>query len=251
MPEEYINSQVIAQEKCTDILRIIKVKKPANLEFKAGQFTKIGLTVPNEERPLMRAYSFVNPPASDELEFCYDVLNENGNLTPMLDKLQENDEILVSTRPNGLLTIDNLPSGLTLVMVGSGTGIGPFLSILDEATAWEKFEKIVLVYSVRYENDMLFKSRIDNIKLLNPERFCFVPIITREKIDKALHTRITTAIDNGEFEDYMKTKIDTSCQFMLCGNPQMVQDLSDLLKTKGLERNRRSKPGNITIEKYW
>ena len=40
-------------------------------------------------------------------------------------------------------------------------------------------------------------------------------------------------------------------QVMLCGNPQMVQDTSALLKTMGMARNRRSAPGQITTESYW
>ena len=38
---------------------------------------------------------------------------------------------------------------------------------------------------------------------------------------------------------------------MLCGNPDMIKETISCLNNKGIEINRKSKLGNITIEKYW
>jgi ferredoxin--NADP+ reductase len=38
---------------------------------------------------------------------------------------------------------------------------------------------------------------------------------------------------------------------MLCGNPEMVDDTRKLLKTKGFQTSRQSRPGQIAVENYW
>jgi ferredoxin--NADP+ reductase len=38
---------------------------------------------------------------------------------------------------------------------------------------------------------------------------------------------------------------------MICGNPDMVRDTQAVLRARGLQRNRRGKPGQITVENYW
>lgn len=252
MAEENVASKVLDHQRHTEALRVLRVARPPGLDFVAGQFTKIGFALPEQPRPLMRAYSFVNAPQEEALEFCYDVLPEGGNLTVLLDKLQAGDELLVSTRPNGLLVLDNLPAGETLFLVATGTGIGPFVSILGqgEGAAFARFARIVLVYSGRYFADLVYHQRLAELAA-GREQLSYLPLVTREQAQGCPRMRVTEALAAGELARLAAGPIDASCQFMLCGNPAMVQDMCELLGKMGLERNRRSKPGNVTIEKYW
>ncbi len=250
MAEELLRGTVVSQRKVTDVLRILEVEVPSELGFVAGQFTKIGLPE-DGGGSLMRAYSFVNSPGQSPHEFYYDVLRSGGNLTPRLDSLSAGDELLVSERVNGLLHLENLPEGESLFLVASGTGIGPFLSILGTDAPWERFGKVVLVWSVRNREDMVYLDRIEAVAGDRGGQFAYLPIVTRESAEGMSSKRVTEALRDGELERAAGAEVGPGSQFLLCGNPAMVQDMSDLLKDRGLERNRRSRPGNVTIEKYW
>lgn len=252
MPEEYQPARVSNQRSPTAQLRILQVERPAGLSFQAGQFTKLGLLEDGAAKPLGRAYSFVNPPATELLEFCYDVLPEGGNLTPRLDGLGTGDEVLVSMRPNGLLTLANIPAALNLFMIATGTGIGPFISILNAGDeVWEKYESVVLVYSARHGKDLVYDEPLAELAQMRRQQFTYIPVVTREQVDGAANERVTALIANGELARRARAELDASCQFMLCGNPAMVQEVCALLQERGLERNRRARPGNVTVEKYW
>ena len=252
MPEENTTAKVLAHERLTESLRVLKVAAPQGLSFVPGQFTKIGFQIDGQPRPLMRAYSFVNTPNEEVLEFCYDVLYDCGNLTPKLDGLEAGDELLVSMRPNGLLVLDGLPEAKTLILVATGTGVGPFVSILNQAEGevYRRFAKILLVYSGRHMVDLVYHDLLLGLEQKR-EQLRYVPLVTREDIEGCRKTRVTDALKNAELASWAGCELDESCQFMLCGNPTMIQEMCDLLKEKGLERNRRSRPGNVTIEKYW
>ena len=250
MPESLLGGKVVAQREMTDVLRVLLVEVPERLEFTAGQFTKIGLPVEGD-RPLMRAYSFVNSPDEAPCEFFYDVLTSGGNLTPRLGELKEGDDILVSARPSGMLTVDSLPDGDTLFLVATGTGVGPFISIMKTEEPWRRFGKVVLVYSVRERRDMAYLDQVESFRKARGDRFAFAPIVTRESVDGMLGRRMTACFADGSIQDIAQAQVDAGSQFMLCGNPEMVKDMSELLEGRGLSRNRVRKPGNYTLEKYW
>jgi ferredoxin--NADP+ reductase len=39
--------------------------------------------------------------------------------------------------------------------------------------------------------------------------------------------------------------------FMLCGNPQMLKDMTATLTERGLRKHRRRAPGHISVEAFW
>jgi ferredoxin--NADP+ reductase len=64
--------------------------------------------------------------------------------------------------------------------------------------------------------------------------------------------RIPVAIANGQLEARAGLKLEAAtAQTMICGNPQMVMDTAEILKSRGLQKNLRRKPGQITVERYW
>ena len=250
MPEQYINGTVVGQREWCKNLYSIQVSTEAPLQFIAGQFTKIGLPVAGA-KPLMRPYSFVNAPHEKPYEFLYDDLLEEGNLTPLLAQLQPGDPLLVSARPNGLLTISELPPAKHLFLIATGTGIGAFISLLKTSEPWQRFEKIVLYYSVRTLVGFAYRDLLAELQTQYGSQLVFLPIVTRESVPDCLSCRVTDALVSGQLEKQTKITIDTECQFLLCGNPNMIKELTDMLSERGLQRNRRARPGNVTIEKYW
>ena len=64
--------------------------------------------------------------------------------------------------------------------------------------------------------------------------------------------RVPAALQSGELQERAGMAVSPAeSQAMICGNPQMVKDTLEVLQTMGLERNRRRKPGHVTMENYW
>lgn len=219
--------------------------------FKAGQFARIALPNPVGE-PVARAYSMVNAPSESRIEFVIARVAE-GEVTPHLQNLKGGDEILINSHPSGFFTLDHVPDGDTLWMLATGTGIGPYLSILKEDTVWQRYPKVRLVHGVRTQADLCYHDMLSALAEQRPEQFRYQPVISREsqRGDNALHGRIPALIASGELEQVTKAVFNPQSQVMLCGNPAMIQDARDALAAKGLQKHLKRKPGHITMEQYW
>lgn len=217
-------------------------------QFKAGQFTKIGLYQRNGAI-LSRPYSLVNTPEQDKLEILA-LPVENGELSPQLHSLQVGDTIQVMCPATGYLTLDEVPKSKTLFMLSTGTGVGPFLSILKSNEVWQKYENIVLVYAVRYDSDFTYLDTIQSLLDKNSEQFKFVPIVSREPCKRGLNGRIPAILDDIQQNCGIKFSPQSS-QIMLCGNPGMINDTYRVLQKMGFKKHLRRSAGQITMERYW
>ncbi|MDQ2042794.1 ferredoxin--NADP reductase [Pseudoalteromonas sp. 20-92] len=217
--------------------------------FKAGQFTK--LSIIEDDKRIARAYSYVNSPDSSVLEF-YLINVADGLLSPRLAKLQPGDNVLIERRATGFFTLDEIPQSEQLWMLGTGTAIGPFLSILQQPEVWQKYQHINLVHGVRFNSDLSYQPLINELLKAYPTQLNYIPVVSREEPLEGLHGRITDVIRSSRLFD--KVKLDpapNNAQFMICGNPQMVKDTTEFLIGKSFKRNRRREPGHITVEQYW
>ncbi|WP_105169965.1 ferredoxin--NADP reductase [Pseudoalteromonas sp. T1lg23B] len=228
---------------------LFSLRISANIQpFKAGQFTKLALQV--GDKRIARAYSFVNSPQDPVLEF-YLIEVPDGSLSEHLAQLKVGDEIMVEERANGFLTLDELPDADTLWMLSTGTAIGPFLSILAQGELWNRFKRVILVHGVRQNTDLTYQDRIKAVQKSFPQ-FQYVPAVTREQPEFGLSGRITNLLESGKLAKYCGyDTLPQSSHFMLCGNPQMVKDTTNLLINKGFNRHRRAQSGHITVEQYW
>ena len=215
--------------------------------FESGQFVRVALDIDGER--VARPYSLVNTPEDDVLEIYFNIVEE-GPLTPKLAELESGDEIFVSERANGFLTVSEIPQCRNLWMLATGTGVGPFLSILRSKEVWQRFEKVVLAYSVRDRSELAYQQQVADIQQQWPERFCFVPFVTREKVEGVMNQRITASIEDGSLEQTAGIAMDEDSHIMMCGNSTMIGAVTEQLEKRGLRKHRRREPGHITTEKY-
>jgi ferredoxin/flavodoxin---NADP+ reductase len=240
--------KIVEHREWNETLRSLYVESEIE-PYQAGQFSKIGLEVDGEI--IGRPYSLVNPPHSQPLEFYY-ITVPGGPLTSHLVKLKPGDTMLVAPRANGFMILDEVPVARHLWLMATGTGVGPFLSILGTEKPWERFERVALVYAVRNLSELSYQERIEQIQAKHMGQFVFIPFISREPSDFAMAGRIPQAISSGHLEARAGIKFSVAdSQIMLCGNPQMVEDTSNVLIERGLKRHRRKDPGQITVENYW
>lgn len=233
----------------------LRCTRDAGFRFRAGQFVRLGVRKPSG-CIVWRAYSVVSAPHDDYLEF-FSIVVPGGEFTSELSRLRAGDELLVERQAAGYLTLDRFPDGRDLWLIGTGTGLAPFLSILQDLEAWQRFERIVLVYSARERGELAYQELIAEL----PQRewlegaghkLRYIPVVTRERVAGALHARITSLIENGELELAAGLALEPEhSRIMLCGNPQMIEDTRAVLKARNLNLALTRKPGQVAVENYW
>ena len=244
----WIEGRVVNNRHWTDQLYSLQVD--ADIEgFTAGQFGRLGLDI--DEQRVGRPYSFVNAPHEHILEF-YSIIVPDGPLSSRLYALEPGDKVWVSRKGAGFFTLSLVPKAKHLWMLSTGTAIGPYLSILKTDEPWERFEKIVLVHAVRKANELTYQTTIQTFKEEKPDQFTFIPFVSREDTEFAIKGRIPATIEDGRLEERGTMPLHPdSAQVMICGNPEMVKDTSEVLKARGFKKNSRRESGHITTENYW
>jgi len=246
--QKWVEGTVVDQKRWTDTLFSLCVKADVSA-FEAGQFAKLALDVDGER--VARPYSFVNAPEERPHEFYYVTL-PGGPLTQRLCRLEAGDPIQVAPRPSGFLVLSEVPDGENLWLISSGTGLGPFLSILKTEAPWRRFSRVVLVHAVRHAEELTYRDCIDRLWDEHREQMHTVYFVSREAKPGALRGRIPAAIEDGRLESAAGVALSAKAsQVMLCGNPAMVADITEALKLRGMRKHRRREPGHITMENYW
>ncbi|CAL1329476.1 FAD-binding oxidoreductase [Candidatus Providencia siddallii] len=246
---KWITGEVLEKKIWTDSLfsLIIKAKiKP----FIAGQYTKLALNINNER--IQRAYSYVNAPNNNKLEF-YLINVPNGKLSSNLAKLKPGNILQISEKSSGIFILKEIPKFKNLWMISTGTAIGPYLSILQDGSNLEKFTNIILIHAVRYKKDLTFLSLMKKLKNNFNGKLRTITIVSREKCTNSLYGRIPELIKNKELTKASLLQFSSkTCHVMLCGNPGMIKDTRELLENNyGMKKHIQNRPGNISNEQYW
>lgn len=244
----WLEGTVVGQTRWTDRLLSLKVDAPMG-PFEAGQFAKLALDIDGER--IARPYSFVNPPGEGTLEFYYAIV-ATGPLSPRLAALAPGDRVLLSAGPAGFLVLSEVPVADVLWLVSTGTGIGPFLSILRTGVPWERYRRVVLVHAARRPEELVYADVIEGIRAAHPAQFSYVRVTSGAPVEGALHGRIPALIRDGSLEVLAGCALSAEAsQVMLCGNPDMVKEATEALAARGMKKHRRRNPGQITVENYW
>lgn len=246
--------RVLSVHHWNDTLFSFKTTRDEALRFENGQFVMIGIEV--EGRPLMRAYSIASANYDDYLEF-FSIKVPNGPLTSRLQHLKEGDPLIVSRKPVGTLVLHDLKPGKHLYLFSTGTGLAPFLSIIKDPEAYERFEKIILVHGVRMVSELAYAEFItqelpqnEYFGELVKEKLIYYPTVTREPFRN--RGRLTDLIDSGKlFADIGLPEIDPAVdRAMICGSPSMLTDTSARLDARGFQISPRiGEPGDYVIER--
>jgi ferredoxin/flavodoxin---NADP+ reductase len=235
-----------------DLFSFTTTRDPS-FRFNNGQFAMIGLEA--DGRPLVRAYSMASANYDDKLEF-FSIKVQKGPLTSRLQHIKPGDRVLVGRKPTGTLVLDNLLPGSRLYLLSTGTGLAPFLSLLRDPEAYERFDKIIVAHGCRYVSDLAYHEWLSEglaedefLGDMVREKFVYYPTVTREPYKN--HGRITNLIKNGRFfEDIGHPPLSRAeDRIMLCGSPAMLAELREMLHHQGWIEGNMGEPGEFVIEK--
>jgi len=234
-----------------------RTTRAANFEFTPGQFSRLGLDSGSDI--VWRAYSIASAPQDAELEY-FAVLVPQGVFSPLLKRIRPGDPILTERASHGFMTATRFTQpGNDLWMLATGTGLGPFLSILQDPQVWHKYHNLILVHGVRHASDLVYQDLLRQLQQHPPPaaraRLHLLQSTTGANQPSApnrLHGRITNLLLDGRLEALAGIAISAAdSHVMLCGNPDMITETREILHARGLRPNRRAVPGNFLAENYW
>lgn len=231
--------KVISVHHWNDTLFSFRTTRERGLRFENGHFIMIGLEV--DGRPLLRAYSIASPNHEEYLEF-FSIKVANGPLTSRLQKIDVGSDVLIGSKPTGTLVIRDLKPGKHLYLLSTGTGLAPFLSIVQDPETYEHFEKVVLVHGVRYVSELayakFFTEELPQHEFLGDmvkQKLIYYPTVTREPFRN--QGRLTALVESGKlFTDIGLPPFDPAIdRAMICGSPNMLADSSAMLDARGFK----------------
>jgi ferredoxin--NADP+ reductase len=245
--------RVLSVHHWTEQLFSFTTTRDRAFRFKNGQFTMIG--IPVNGKPLLRAYSMASPNYDEKLEF-FSIKVPDGPLTSRLQHLKEGDPIFVGRKPTGTLVLDNLRDGRNLYLLGTGTGLAPFMSIIRDPETYERFEKVVLLHGCRQVAELAYGETITRVlpedEFLGEEirsKLIYYPTVTREPFRNC--GRITDLITSNKlFDDIgLPPMTQEDDRVMICGSPDMLRDLKLLLEARDFVEGNHGEPGDFVVEK--
>jgi len=196
----FTTENVIAVRRWTPKLRSFQTSRAPGFRFTPGCYARLGLGAADATR-VWRPFSIVSAAYDPHLEFVA-VLVPGGQFSDLLAGVGEGDLVHVDKGSYGFLTIDHFAPGDDLWLLASGTGLGPFLSILRDPATWSTYRTVIVVHSVRSGDELAYRNEIGGIprqELLAtaPERLRYVPVVTGEFRPGTLSARIPRLIDDG------------------------------------------------------
>ena len=245
---------VTAVTHWTDTLFSFRLTRPDTLRFRSGEFLMIGLLGENN-KPILRAYSIASPSWDEELEF-YSIKVPDGPLTSKLQKIAPGDRVIVKSKPVGTLVLDALLPGSTLWMVATGTGIAPFISLIRDPDVYERFDKVVLTHTCRYNAQLEYGKAAVDIARTDPlvgdlvqDKLIYYPTTTAEP--SASTGRITQMIESGSLFNELNLPAwsKETDRVMICGSLEMNKDLMELCEASGLTEGSNSSPSEFVVER--
>ncbi len=245
--------RVLTVHHWTERLFSFTCTRDAGLRFENGQFAMIGLEV--DGKPLLRAYSIASANYQDELEFL-SIKVPSGPLTSRLAHIRVGDSLLVGRKPTGTLLLENLRPGRNLYLLATGTGLAPFMSLIKDPLAYERFERVILTHTVRQVGELAYVNHIRHElprhEFLGEDiaaKLSYYPTVTREEFMN--RGRITGLIQSGKiFEDLSLPPFDPAQdRVMICGSAEMLADTEKLLVERGFDEGNNARPGSYVVEK--
>ena len=263
------NATVIGREDINPLLLVLRVQPDGQVfDFKPGQFAVLGLLgaeprvveagpedpPPAADKLIRRAYSIASSSVEKQYLEFYLTLVTSGELTPRLFSLKYGRRVFLSPKATGAFTLDRVAPGKAVVLVATGTGLAPYMSMLRTMLIDDAQRKFVVLHGARYSWDLGYRAELETLARIRPN-LTYLPAITRPQEDphyRGQTGRIQSLLAEGIVERQSGVVLDPAAsEVFLCGNPDMIQEVKALLAAKGFTVAKGKEPGSVHIEEYW
>lgn len=236
--------------------------------FEPGQFAVLGLpgravrcnlaTVEeadvDPDKLIKRAYSIASSSQEKKYLEFYVSLVPSGPLTPRLFALQPGDPLWLGPKITGLFTLDDVPADQQIVMIATGTGLAPYMSMLRTHSECGD-RRIAVLHGARHSWELGYRSELSLLAHRRPT-VTYTPIISRQEDE-----HFPWAGETGHIQDlwnrhplekvWGKQPTPRDTHIFLCGNPEMIEDMLTMLSSEGFTEHTKKNPGQIHLERFW
>jgi ferredoxin--NADP+ reductase len=163
---------------------------------------------------------------------------------------------LVGRKATGTLLIENLHPGRNLYLVGTGTGLAPFMSIIRDPETYARFEKVILMHGCREVAELAYGDLIRDelpkhelIGELIANQLLYYPTVTREAFGH--QGRVTDLVRDGKVQSELNlAPLDPEKdRAMICGSPALLADFVAILKERGFVEGSSTDPATYVVER--
>lgn len=270
MSEEQLNAVVASRLEVSPRLVIMRVvangwQMP---DFEPGQFAVLGLPgssprcdwseperSPSDPHKLIRrAYSIASSSLTREYMEFYVSLVSSGALTPRLFALNLGDHLWLSPKTTGMFTLDQVPQGKNILMIATGTGLAPYMSMLSTEMKCGGPRHFAVLHGANHSWDLGYRSELMTMQHLC-SNLTYVATIDRPEDEPIPWTGHTGWVQNlwrqgvvDEAWGFRPTPANT--HVFLCGNPAMIEEMIELLCKEGFREHSHREPGEIHTERF-
>ncbi len=270
MADRELNSIVTQIMQVSPTMKIVRVKPDSweLPEFTAGQFISLGLpasaskiegSAPDEKefkpgKIIRRLYSIASSSVLKEYIEFYITIVHSGALTPRIFNLEIGDRIELGKRTSGMFTLDEVPEGNNIVLIATGTGVAPYISMIRSNALQKSQAKLAVIHGAANSWDLGYSSELTLIESMS-DKFTYLPTILMPDKEPAGWNGDTRLIQDiwkdGKMEEVWGFKpTPENTHIFLCGNPGMISTMSEILGEEGFVEHARKTPGQIHIESW-
>jgi ferredoxin--NADP+ reductase len=218
-----------------------------------AQAARVALAAADPDRMIRRAYSIASESRADEyLEFYLTVVM-SGELTPRLFNLKIRDRLYVGPKAVGVFTLEKAP-GKHILMIGTGTGLAPYMSMLRSELECNGSRQFVIVHGARFSWDLGYRTELTGLAR-HCKNFHYIPVITRPKEDVTWQGRsgyLQNLIASGAIEEETGLPLTPdNFDIYLCGNPGMIETVIWWAEARGFVKDKGHDIGTLHTEEYW
>jgi len=267
-----LNAKVLKKIVVTPGLMILRVAPVAGElpPFTPGQFALLGLpgsaprdrladdeaNPPDPDEIVKRSFSIASSSRRSEYLEFYITMVRSGQLTPRLYALTEGDRLFLSPRCFGVCTIDKAPAGSNIVLIATGTGLAPHMSMIRSDVTCYGARKFAVLHGAYHSWELGYRDELETLGHHCVD-FHYQPIISNEDGADVTWRGPVGYVQRLWEEGYVERSwgfapTPANTDIFIAGHPRMVESVSTLLQEEGFAEPSAERPdGQIHVERFW
>ncbi|MBI5495225.1 MAG: ferredoxin--NADP reductase [Deltaproteobacteria bacterium] len=231
-----LDARVVDVRRDVPYLAVLRIAHDAGpLTFIPGQFVNLGLPAADGTM-VKRPYSVTSAPGDAVAEFAITRV-DGGVLSPRLCALSAGDRVHLEQVGAGSFTLRDVPPGMPLLLVATGTGTAPLVSQLRAGQCPGR--AVTVVHGGRTAGGLAYRELLAGWPGLT-----YLPTTTRDPAWTGRTGRVTALLEE-------LGPVPGSVFALVCGNPGMIAEVRRWLEARGFRKHRKREPGHFLAEPYW